>query len=345
MDYDIDNPVNEETFQTSVSGTSYQIVLHEDYPQFWPLQQHLLLAIQRTLHRLPTNGCTVVIPNLVERQSNTNTKTLIRLTRIQNVHQGIQIWIQYLKRNHAKIGIANDDCNFRSIKLSEVSRMPISRMTQVMAKVMQIDSMSDELGNGVAEDLKDEVVSAAEELLCRRIKAMPLDFVLYNFKSLMETAWNSAERTRLMDAAEESTAWMAKMFPTSPEKEVRLVIGRHIGSRRASPSQDMGASSTHWFPWTTKFEASTGYRHVWRSTGGHNDCWKNVEVATNIAPSLMKHDFIRKLLLPSVIEHRAGYWYRYGHSCRLTVHSANFERAIVIRGYNVRNEPSNVLQW
>lgn len=88
--------INNGEFQAQVTERSFKVYLHEDMPDYWKLQYDLLIVLKSIFDRVKPRSATVVFPNRPLRYPTGDVENLLKLTRIETLHQGIQLWIEYL---------------------------------------------------------------------------------------------------------------------------------------------------------------------------------------------------------------------------------------------------------
>jgi hypothetical protein len=246
---DLYHLVEDGQFQAQVSERAFQIFMHDALPDSWQLQFDLLIALKFVFDRIGPKRATVIFPNLPLRYPSGDTKILLKLTSIANVHEGIQLWVEHLIREgtvyingsdwqaafkHTALGyrIAQDEdvahCNgtylpTKSLKQSveEAKRNAKEEMTKTIEKVFNQCQLAQDASN---EALKDTVSQKARDLLPRYMEPVPLDFAIHNFRNLMETSHNSEIGMRLSNVALQTIIDAKEAFASGFGATVKIVI-------------------------------------------------------------------------------------------------------------------------
>jgi hypothetical protein len=88
--------VNDGEFQAQVTERAFQVFLHEDLPDYWKLQFDLLVVLKFIFDCVRPRRVSVIFPNRPLRYPTGETEAFLKLTSIKTLHEGFQVWIEYL---------------------------------------------------------------------------------------------------------------------------------------------------------------------------------------------------------------------------------------------------------
>jgi hypothetical protein len=243
--------IKDTQFQGQISERAFQICLHEDLPDYWPLQLKLLLAIKFIFDGIRPKGATVVFPNLPMRYPGRETEVLLNLTNIQNVYEGMQIWIEHLVREGTvqtgdsgwqgafqrtpqgyqitRIQVEdNASCNGIRVpatllrqSVSNIRRKASEEMTRTIESVYNKCQLAQEASN---EALKDTISQKARDLLPRYMEPVPLDFAIRNYENLMATSYRAGTRIGSSNVAFQAIVDAKETFASGFGLNVKIVI-------------------------------------------------------------------------------------------------------------------------
>jgi hypothetical protein len=251
MKDDLQNLIKDRQFQAQISERTFQICLHDDLPEYWPLQLNLLVAVKFIFDRVRPKGATVVFPNLPLRHPGRDTEVLLKLTSIHSVHEGIQIWIEHLVREGSvqtadsdwqgafrltpqgyQIALtqSQDDARYGSTGLpatplrqsvSNNRRKASEEMTKTIERIYNTCHMAQEASN---EALKDTISQKARDLLPRYMEPVPLDFAIYNYDNLMKSSYNAGTRIGSSNVAFQAIVDAKENFACGFGLNVKIVV-------------------------------------------------------------------------------------------------------------------------
>ncbi|KAI4940896.1 hypothetical protein J4E91_011153 [Alternaria rosae] len=218
--------VNDGAFQAHVSERTFQIFLHEDLPDYWKLQLDLLVVLKFIFDRIKPRGATVIFPNRPLRYPTGDTEALLRLTGIKTLHEGVQLWTEYLVQTGSlHIGESNWHTAFRQtregyrfnlvptegaihcrdhgmlaqeLRPSQHRRSATEEMTATIEDAYSCYSSVHESSN---EALKDRISQKARDLLPRYMEPVPLGFAVHNYDNLMQTSYDAGTGIALTNVA------------------------------------------------------------------------------------------------------------------------------------------------
>jgi hypothetical protein len=251
MKDELQDLIKDRQFQAQISERAFQICLHEDLPDYWPLQLNLLIAMKFVFDRIRPKGATVIFPNLPLRYPGGDTEVLLRLTSIQNVHEGIQTWIEHLVREGSvqtkgsdwqgafrltpqgyRITLmqVEDNASYEGIHLPATSlkqsvrnirRKASEEMTTTIESVYNKLQIAQEASN---EALKDTISQKARDLLPRYMEPVPLDFAIHNYQNLMTTSYHAGTRIGSSNVAFQAIVDAKETFASGFGLKVKIVI-------------------------------------------------------------------------------------------------------------------------
>lgn len=208
--------INDGEFQAQITERSFQIYLHEGMPDYWKLQYDLLIVLKSIFDRVKPRSATVFFPNRPLRYPTGDAEALLKLTRIETLHQGIQLWTEYLiqagslqhedsdwrsafqkTREGYRFNLvrAKDDLYFQDNKMSprelhagRDKRSATEEMTKTVEDAYSSYNLVDESSN---EALKEKISLKARDLLPRYMEPVPLSFAVYNYENLMKISYDA----------------------------------------------------------------------------------------------------------------------------------------------------------
>jgi hypothetical protein len=243
--------IKDRQFQGQISERAFQICLHEDIPDYWPLQLNLLVTMKFVFDRIRPRGATVIFPNLPLRYPGRDTGVLLNLTSIESVHEGIQIWIEHLvQEGSVQIGESGWQSAFRltpqgyRISLIQVDdslcynginvpttslrqsvsnnkRKASEEMTSTIESVYNKCQLAQEASN---EALKDTISQKARDLLPRYMEPVPLDFAIHNYNNLMTTSYHAGTRIGSSNVAFQAIVDANENFACGFGLNVKIVV-------------------------------------------------------------------------------------------------------------------------
>lgn len=218
--------INNGEFQAQVTERSFKVYLHEDMPDYWKLQYDLLIVLKSIFDRVKPRSATVVFPNRPLRYPTGDVENLLKLTRIETLHQGIQLWIEYLIQAGSlqhensdwrsafrktpegyrfNIVRAEDDVCFQDNKtfLQELHagydrRSTTEEMTKTIEDAYSSYNLVDESSS---QALKEKINLKARDLLPRYMEPVPLSFAVHNYENLMKTSYDAGTGIGLTNVA------------------------------------------------------------------------------------------------------------------------------------------------
>jgi hypothetical protein len=248
---DLQDLIKDTQFQGQISERAFQICLHEDLPDYWSLQLNLLVAIKFIFDRIRPKGATVIFPNLPMRYPGRETEVLLKLTSIQNVHEGIQIWIEHLAREGSvQTGDSGwqgafrltsqgyritciqveDDVSYNGLRVPATSlrqsvrstrRKASEEMTTAIESVYNKCQLAQEASNGA---LRDTISQKARDLLPRYMEPVPLDFAIHNYENLMTTSYHAGTCIGSSNVAFQAIVDAKETFESGFGLNVKIVI-------------------------------------------------------------------------------------------------------------------------
>jgi hypothetical protein len=208
--------VNDGEFQAQVTERTFQVSLHEDLPDYWNLQFDLLVVLKFVFDRIKPRGATVIFPNRPLRYPTRDTEALLSLTGIKTLHEGFQLWTEYLVRNgslrldeadwHTAFKPTSEGYRFnllpaegnvhrrdnrmfpQELRPNQHRKSAIEEMTATIEDAYGSYSSVHESSN---EALKDRISQKARDLLPRYMEPVPLDFAVHNYENLMRTSYDA----------------------------------------------------------------------------------------------------------------------------------------------------------
>ncbi|KAI2475276.1 hypothetical protein Ptr902_13314 [Pyrenophora tritici-repentis] len=208
--------VNDGEFQAQVTERNFQIFLHEDLPDYWNLQFDLLVALKFIFDRVKPRRASVIFPNRPLRYPTGDTKTFLRLTSIKTLHEGFQLWIEYLVQtgslllensdwqtafrgtregNRFNLIQAEGNVRFQNTETpsqkSCASQDRISAMEEITRTIEDAYSDFSSTQEFSNKALKERISQKARDLLPRYMEPVPLDFAVHNYENLIRTSYDA----------------------------------------------------------------------------------------------------------------------------------------------------------
>ncbi|KAJ5022550.1 hypothetical protein PSV08DRAFT_367828 [Bipolaris maydis] len=218
--------VNDGKFQAEVVERSFRVFLHEDLPDYWKLQFDLLVVLKFVFDRIKPRSITVIFPNRPLRYPTGNTEALLKLASIETLHQGIQLWTEYLAQTGSlhlensdwqsafqktregyrfnliqtedKIFFQDNDTHSQELHTGKNRRSATEEMTKTIQDVYSNYNLVEESSH---EALKERISQKARDLLPRYMEPVPLDFAVHNYESLMRTSYDAGTGIGLTNVA------------------------------------------------------------------------------------------------------------------------------------------------
>jgi hypothetical protein len=246
---ELQNLAKDGQFQAHITQGAFQIFLQDDLLDHWLLQFHLLVAMKFVFDRVRPREATVIFPNLHLRYPKGDVKILLKLTRIQHVHEGIRIWVEHLVRKGGiHIGGSDWQAAFRlmpqgyRIKLSQLGdeahstgfpatslqqsmrngkRKASEEMTEIIESIFTKWKLTQENSNEV---LKEIICQKARDLLPRYMERIPLSFAIRNYTDLMTTSYNAGTRVGTSNVAYQTIVDAKETVESGSSSTVNIVI-------------------------------------------------------------------------------------------------------------------------
>ena len=331
--------VNDGSFQAHVSERTFQIFLHEDLPDYWQLQLDLLIVMKFIFDRIKPRGATVIFPNRPLRYPTRDTEALLRLTSIETLHEGVQLWTRYLVQTGGlqtgeSIGQTREGCRFNLVPTEDAAHSRDHGMAAQELRSWQHRRSATEEMTATIEDayiryssvhessneaLKDRISQKARDLLSRYMEPVPLGFAIHNYGKLMKTSYDAGTGIALTNVAlqaltdvKESTRGeldsginIIVVKGTTPQAHISLLSEACVEVRKVmfkDKSSNSRANLSHRVCFASL--PDTGVGSVWQKlsyrSDGDGDFCNYVELPAIISPHAVPGGFVRTMLLGSV---------------------------------------------
>jgi hypothetical protein len=218
--------VNDGEFQAQVTERAFQVFLHEDLPDYWKLQYDLLVVLKFVFDRVRPKRISVIFPNRPLRYPTGETEAFLKLTSIKTLHEGFQLWIEYLvqigslhlensdwqtafqqTRGGNRLNLIQVNGNVREhnteAPLQELCASQDRRSTTEEMTTTMEDAYTDYISahESSSEALKERISQKARDLLPRYMEPVPLDFAVHNYENLMRTSYDAGTSIGLTNVA------------------------------------------------------------------------------------------------------------------------------------------------
>jgi hypothetical protein len=218
--------VNDGEFQAQMTERAFQVFLHEDLPDYWKLQFDLLVVLKFIFDRVRPRRVSVIFPNRPLRYPTGETEAFLKLTSIKTLHEGFQVWIEYLVQTgslhpensdwqtafqqtrggnrlnliqvNSNVRENNTETPLQKLYASQDRRSTTEEMTTTME-----DAYTDYISahEASSEALKERISQKARDLLPRYMEPVPLDFAVHNYENLMRTSYDAGTGIGLTNVA------------------------------------------------------------------------------------------------------------------------------------------------
>jgi hypothetical protein len=255
---DLHSLVMDGQFQAQITDRAFQIIVHEDLPHYWALQLDLLIALKFIFDRIRPTEATVIFPNMPLRHPRGDTEVLLKMTTIQSVEEGLQMWIEHLAQ---KGSVQITDCDWQTAfqqspqgyriirtQSKEDAHSSTTNLSDTLLRRSMIDKKqraSDEMTETIGkvfnkcqltqdvsdEALKDTIKQTARDLLPRYMEPIPLDFAINNYGNLIKTSYDAKLRIGLGSVAFQAIVDAKETFLGGFGSKVKIVIVKGIMSQ------------------------------------------------------------------------------------------------------------------
>jgi hypothetical protein len=241
--------VNDVEFQAQVTERAFEVFLHEDQPDYWKLQFDLLVVLKFIFDRVRPRRASVIFPNRPLRYPTRETEAFLRLISIKTLHEGFQLWIEYLVQTgslhpeksdwqtafhqtregnrfnlvqaEGNIRDANTEMPLQEMCVSQDRRSATEEMTRTIEDAFNDYTSAHESSN---EALKERISQKARDLLPRYMEPVPLNFAVYNYENLMRTSYDAGTGIGLTNVALQVLNDAKESSRSGLESKVNIIV-------------------------------------------------------------------------------------------------------------------------